>query len=175
MTINSGVAVSQDGQFSSMIANGYYKYSNSSDPRIGYVDGTNAATPKLTIEGGTFSGGLKTVKNDDGAELTINGGDFSNISQAVVQNHHITIINGGTFDATTKETSYVVDNAGDKSAYDNGKMTITGGTFKGIIHDRNTGNALIITGGSFTDPNAMTYVSEEDKNKVTIITGDTSN
>lgn len=175
MTINSGVAVSQDGQFSSMIANGYYKYSNSSDPRIGYVDGTNAATPKLTIEGGTFSGGLNTVKNDDGAELTINGGDFSNISQAVVQNHHITIINGGTFDATTKETSYVVDNAGDKSAYDNGKMTITGGTFKGIIHNRNTGNALIITGGSFTDQNAMDYVPKEDKNKVTIITGDTSN
>lgn len=173
MTINSGVAVSQDGYFSSMIANGYYKYSNNSDPRIGYVDGTNAATPKLTIEGGTFSGGLNTVKNDDGAELTINDGDFSNVSQAVVQNHHITIINGGTFNAT--DAKYVVDNAGDKSAYDNGKMTITGGIFKGIIHDRNTGNALTITGGSFTDSNAKNYAYGTDKEKVTIITGDTSN
>ena len=173
MTINSGVEVRQDGKFSSMIANGYYKYSNSSDPRIGYVDGTNAATPKLTIEGGTFSGGLNTVKNDDGAELTINDGNFSNVYQAVVLNHHITIINGGTFDAT--DAKYVVDNAGDKSAYDNGKMTMTGGIFKGIIHDRNTGNALTITGGSFTDSNAQNYASDADKDKVTIITGDTSN
>lgn len=173
MTINSGVEVSQDGHFSSMIANGYYKYSNSSDPRIGYVDGTNAATPTLTIAGGTFSGGLNTVKNDDGAELTINDGNFSNVSQAVVQNHHITIINGGTFDAT--KAKYVVDNAGDKSAYDNGKMTITGGIFKGTIHDRNTGNALIITGGSFTDQKAKDYANGTDKEKVTIITGDTSN
>lgn len=67
-----------------------------------------------------------------------------------------------------------MDNAGDKSAYDNGKMTITGGIFKGKIHDRNTGNALTITGGSFTDSNAKNYASDTDKENVTIIS-DTSN
>lgn len=176
MTINSGVEVSQGGHFSSMIANGYYNYSNSSDPRTGYASGTNAVTPTLTIEGGTFSGGLNTVKNDDGAELTINDGNFSNVSQAVVQNHHITTINNGTFDATQANAKYVVDNVGHGGAdKDKGEMTISKGTFKGTINNRGSNPKLTITGGSFTDSNAQNYASDADKDKVTIITGDTSN
>jgi len=75
MTINQSVSVSQSGKFSSMIASGYYDYSNT-NPRNGHVEGTNAAAPKLTINGGTFSGGLNTIKNDDGATLEIKNGTF---------------------------------------------------------------------------------------------------
>ena len=57
--------------------------------------------PILTIDGGTFRGGLNTIKNDDRAKLTINGGTFSNYYQAVVQNHNIAEITGGTFTAAS--------------------------------------------------------------------------
>ena len=75
MTINEGVTVTNVGNFSSMIRNG----------------GTSAST--LIINGGTFSGGLNAIKNDEAGVLTINGGDFSNTSQFVVMNWHKTTIN----------------------------------------------------------------------------------
>ena len=81
MTINEGVTVTNVGHFSSMIRNG----------------GTSAST--LIINGGTFSGGLNAIKNDEAGVLTINGGDFSNTSQFVVMNWHKTTINGGSFKA----------------------------------------------------------------------------
>lgn len=55
MTINNGVTVSQSGGFSSMIANGYYNYTDE-NPRNGHVEGRNHAKPELVITGGTFSG-----------------------------------------------------------------------------------------------------------------------
>ena len=62
MTINDGVTVKQTGNFSSMIASGFY-------------DGTKETTnPKLVINGGTFSGGMNTIKNDDRGILEIHGG-----------------------------------------------------------------------------------------------------
>ena len=89
MTINPNVEISQNGHYSSMIANGYYDYTNT-NPRNGYVSGTNHQNPSLIINGGTFAGGLNTIKNDDGARLVINDGTFTNMSQATVQNHHVT-------------------------------------------------------------------------------------
>lgn len=159
MTIAEGVAVKQDGHFSSMIANGYYNYSESSNPRSGYQEGTNAANPTLSITAGTFSGGLNTVKNDDGAELSIIGGTFSNVSQAVVQNHNKTTISGGTFDASSSK--YVVDNEGHNNGEQVlGDMTISGGTFTGILHNVGTGADLTITAGTFSDPSALQYLGE---------------
>lgn len=61
MTINSGVEVSQTGHFSSLIDNGWYNGS----------ENTAKINAKLTINGGTFSGGLNTIKNDDFGDLTI--------------------------------------------------------------------------------------------------------
>ena len=61
MTINSNVTVKNTGSFSSMIENGYFSY-GSNDASSGYVQGTNAANPELTINGGTFTGGLNTIK-----------------------------------------------------------------------------------------------------------------
>ncbi len=75
MTVKAGVKVttaSDDftkGRFSSLIANGYYNYSGGSNERSNYVEGTNHANPSLTIDGGVFSSGLNTIKNDDGAIL----------------------------------------------------------------------------------------------------------
>lgn len=89
MTIATGVTVqtaknnNQYGKYSSLVENGYYDY-KSTNPRSGYVSGTNQAEPTLTINGGTFLGGLNTIKNDDGAKVVIHNGNFNNYSQAAV-------------------------------------------------------------------------------------------
>lgn len=159
MTINSGVEVSQGGHFSSMIANGYYDYTNK-EPRSGYVNDTNHQNPSLTINGGTFSGGLNTIKNDDGAKLTIVDGTFANMSQATVQNHHVTEIKGGTFN-TTGSAQYAVDNKGHNGEEnDLGQMTISGGMFNGKIYVSGVGASLTITGGAFSDPGALAYLGD---------------
>ena len=125
MTINAGVTVSQNGNFSSMIENGFY-------------DGTGKTTnPKLTINGGTFSGGLNTVKNDDRGVLEIVDGTFDNVQQAAVLNWNETTIKGGTFTANDKADAVILNGHIDDVA-DQGKLTITGGTFTG------TGNTNII-------------------------------
>lgn len=76
MTINEGVTVKQDGHFSSLIENGYYD-GNQNTAKI------NA---EMIINGGTFEGGLNTIKNDDYGVLTINGGTFKNVTQAAFLN-----------------------------------------------------------------------------------------
>ena len=158
MTINQSVSVSQSGKFSSMIASGYYDYSNT-NPRNGHVEGTNAAAPKLTINGGTFSGGLNTIKNDDGATLEIKNGTFNNMSQATVQNHHVTTISGGTFNCSGAK--YAVDNEGHNDAeQDMGDMTISGGTFSGLMLNVGNGADMTITGGTFSDLSALSYLQD---------------
>lgn len=158
MTINPNVEISQNGHYSSMIANGYYDYTNT-NPRNGYVSGTNHQNPSLIINGGTFAGGLNTIKNDDGARLVINDGTFTNMSQATVQNHHVTEIKGGTFN-TTGSAQYVVDNEGHNgAANDLGQMTISGGTLNGKIYVVGAGASLAVTGGTFSDPSALLYLS----------------
>lgn len=104
MTINEAAKVqtaggnTEKGKYSSLVENGYYNYS-SKEPGSGYVEGTNQEKPTLTINGGTFLGGLNTIKNDDGGMITIEDGNFSNFYQALVQNHNIATIEGGTFTA----------------------------------------------------------------------------
>ena len=83
MTID-GAKVTQDGHYSSMIANGYQ---NAGDRNTNYGKVTTAdKVPTLVIESGEFAGGINTVKNDDYAVMTINGGTFKNVSQAAVLN-----------------------------------------------------------------------------------------
>ena len=111
MTINEGVTVTNVGNFSSMIRNG----------------GTSAST--LIINGGTFSGGLNAIKNDEAGVLTINGGDFSNTSQFVVMNWHKTTINGGSFKALSSAEAvlFTAKYAENKAV---GELTIKNGTFE---------------------------------------------
>ncbi len=146
MTINSDVEVTSSGHFSSLIANGYYTYT-ATDPRSGYVDGTNQAAPQLTINGGTFSGGINTVKNDDGASLVINDGHFSNVTQAAVQNNNTAEIHGGTFDAAGYDALQNRYYAGGKN---NGVLTITAGKFTGDVYS-GEGATTAISGGTFKD------------------------
>ena len=167
MTINQSVSVSQSGKFSSMIASGYYDYSNT-NPRNGHVEGTNAAAPKLTINGVTFSGGLKTIKNDDGATLEIKNGTFNNMSQATVQNHHVTTISGGTFNCSGAK--YAVDNEGHNDAkQDMGDMTISGGIFSGLMLNVGNGADMTIIGGTFSDPSLLGHLSAGANVKVKLL------
>ena len=158
MTINEGVNVrtangnNQLGRFSSLVANGYYNGTT-------YDNDKGEEKPTLTINNGTFSGGLNTIKNDDCAELTINNGTFKNFYQATVQNHNIAKINGGTYKAasdassTGKET-YGVYNCGCDANIDLGTLTVTGGIFEGAdyaIADVSSQTAVVnISGGSFS-------------------------
>lgn len=158
MTINEGVNVltakgnGELGRFSSLVANGYYNGTT-------YDNDKGEEKPTLTINNGTFSGGLNTIKNDDCAKLTINNGTFKNFYQATVQNHNIATINGGTYKAasyassTGKET-YGVYNCGCGANIDLGTLTVTGGIFEGAdcaIADVSSQPAVVnIFGGSFS-------------------------
>lgn len=81
------------------------------------------------------------------------------MSQATVQNHHVAEIKGGTFN-TTGSAQYVVDNEGHNgAANDLGQMTISGGTLNGKIYVVGAGASLAVTGGTFSDPSALLYLS----------------
>ena len=154
MTIEENVSVKSSGSFSSLIANGYYSFSDP-NPRSGHVSGTNQETPSLTINGGTFSGGINTIKNDDNATLTVNNGSFSNMTQAVIQNNHVATINGGTFDANTY---HAIENRHFDGDHNTGSVTVTNGVFTGGLYTTE-GAAWNITGGTYSsDPSE--YVAE---------------
>ena len=132
MEINSGVSVTQNGQFSSMIENGWYNGSQN----------TGKENSVLTINGGTFSGGLNTIKNDDYGELVINDGTFTSMSQAAFLNWNVATVNGGTFNAGEK-TVITTMGGGTHS----GDIEITGGPLNGsiVLTDSSEGARLTIT------------------------------
>ena len=171
MTINAGVTVLQNGNFSSMIENGFYNGNGKTN------------NPKLTINGGTFSGGLNTVKNDDRGVLEIVDGTFSNVQQAAVLNWNETTIKGGTFTANDKADAVILNGHIDNVA-DQGKLTITGGTFTGtgntnIIQQMDASGAdaigtVTISGGTFTTDNGEIFnlkAGTEDKAKIQLSGG----
>lgn len=142
MTVNEGVVVNNKGHYSSLFENGYYDYKNQ--------DGVEK--PGLKINGGTFDGGLNTIKNDDNATLVINNGTFKNYTQACVQNHHVAEINGGEYIGNKAAAVLMcgvcktVDETHDRHV-----MSITDGNFKGALTV--TVGKLTIEGGTFTvDP-----------------------
>ncbi|MDO5853858.1 MAG: hypothetical protein Q4Q62_07475, partial [Thermoplasmata archaeon] len=134
-TINEGVTVVQDGGFSSMIANGW---GNAADDMFSDEASSMFTDSTLIIYGGTFSGGLNTVKNDECGTLTIHGGEFYNISQAAILNWNVATINGGTF-KINEDSKYAVILNGYYYNSDVGKDTglgylyINGGTFTGNV------------------------------------------
>ena len=153
-TAGGGEALSTLGRYSSLVENGYQAYSGNNE-RSNYVSGKNSAEPSLTINGGTFSGGLNTIKNDDGAVLTIHKGTFDNYYQASVMNHNEATINGGTYTAASdaSRTTYGIYNCGCDASNDLGTLTVTGGMFTGAafaIADISVQNPEIkISGGTF--------------------------
>ncbi|MCD7769352.1 MAG: MBG domain-containing protein [Oscillospiraceae bacterium] len=148
MTVN-GATIENSGKYSSCFANGYQNTNDKTNAQAI----TGDVTPTLTINSGTVSGGINSVKNDDYAVLTINGGTFKSYDQCALQNHSTVTINGGDFTGG----KYVLYNCGCDGTADVGVMTINGGTFKA---DENTAFVLamvstadtasvIITGGTF--------------------------
>ena len=156
MEINSGVSVTQNGQFSSMIENGWYNGSQN----------TGKENSVLTINGGTFSGGLNTIKNDDYGELAINDGTFTSMSQAAFLNWNVATVNGGTFDAAGASNGVILNGYID-GTMDQGKLTINGGTFnageKTVITTMGGGTHsgdIEITGGTLNGSIVLTDSSE---------------
>ena len=176
MHIGKDVTVSQTGKFSSLIDNGYYSY-GSNNPRSGYVQGVNFEKPELTIDGATFSGGLNTIKNDDGGILTINDGKFSNYSQNVVQNHNVAVINNGTFASDGTQDANVY-NCG-CGEHDAGQLTINGGTFTGgkvaiqdVSNKTNAPGAFVkVKAGQFSKIDVLNYIVS-DSNVTVSLTND---
>ena len=176
MTINDGATVQTAGnnaalgKFSSLVSNGYF---NAND----YKTNKGLDQPILTIDGGTFRGGLNTIKNDDRARLTINGGTFSNYYQAVVQNHNIAEITGGTFTAASDANTetYGIYNCGCGAGIDLGTLTVSGGTFTGATYavaEVSSQNAIVnISGGQFAGTKAAIIKSSTSNATIAISGG----
>lgn len=176
MTIHDGATVQTAGnnttlgKFSSLVSNGYF---NAGD----YTNNRGLEHPILTIDGGTFRGGLNTIKNDDHAKLTINGGTFSNYYQAVVQNHNIAEITGGTFTAASDANAktYGIYNCGCGAEIDLGTLTVSGGTFTGATYavaDVSSENAdVTISGGQFAGTKAAIVKSSTSKATIAVSGG----
>ena len=157
MTIKDGVTVTNIGHFSSMICN--------------RGDSTSQSASKLKINGGKFSGGLNTVKNDELGELTVTGGSFSNTSQFVIMNWHKANLSGGSFEANDSAEAVLFTS----KYFENravGELTVTGGTYickdnQKVLCDRYDNKeeykgTATITGGTFsTSPKA--YIAGENK------------
>ncbi len=150
MTIKDNTNVTSTGSFSSLIRNGEL-----TNPTL---------SSTLTIESGTFSGGINTIKNGDFGYLYINGGAFSNTTQATVLNWHHAEISGGTFSPTDKASNALL--VGKWIEYESntvkykteGNTIISGGTFNGNISQYENSNSksnyehgtYTILGGTFS-------------------------
>ena len=161
MTINAGATVTTRltddngnavGGQSSLIANGWQNANDlTNNPRN---DNQNAL---LTVNGGTFIGGINTVKNDDYSELVFNNGTCTNYTQAAFQNHNIATINGGSFVA---ESHWSIYNCPCNANSDKGELTITGGSFTGnIAHVKADYGFIKISGGTYS-VNPTAYVAD---------------
>ena len=162
MEIYDGVTVSQDGNYSSMIENGWYNGNQN----------TSGKESVMEIHGGTFTGGLNTVKNDDYGNLTIHGGTFNNVAQSAVLNWNVAKIKGGEFITGGESGDPVILNGRLDNNMDKGTLFIEGGTFSSV----NSGVKVIgkmsgstepetaqITGGVFKNP-----IAEEGYDEVKI-------
>ena len=140
LQIENGVKVTLDGKFSSLLENGWYDGKQN----------TEEASAVLTIEEGTFEGGLNTIKNDDWGVLTINGGTFNNVAQHAVMNWNEATITGGTFDCVEGDTAVINGRIND--TMDKGILTIIGGIFnKKVSYNKGyeTDAKITISGGTF--------------------------
>lgn len=126
----------------SLIANGWYNGSQN----------TNATYSTLTINGGTFTGGINNVKNDEWGKLTINDGTF------ISKKYNELTFPGISTDTTLKSISVLTG----------GKSTkIVGGSFEGNVYLQIAGQdqdkTFEISGGTFdTDGTYGTAITLDD-------------
>ena len=154
MAIGGDVKVSSEGHFSSLVHNGWYDGSKNTAK-------TNAV---MTIDSGSFAGGINTIKNDDYGEITINGGNFKNATQHPLFNVNVATVNGGTFESSTNSAVYT--KAYDDSA-DKGTTIINGGTFKSatgkndfLVNDDTHKSTVAVSGGTFSAEVPAKYCAE---------------
>ena len=129
MTINDGATVENGGCYSANIR----------------------TDSELTVNGGTFKGGINTIKVDENGELTINDGNFSNDKATCIFNWNKTTINGGTFTRPNIANTSVCNGFWDPTSAV-GELTITGGIFNGVVgnYADYPGGIIAISGGTFT-------------------------
>lgn len=137
-----------DGQFSSLVENGWYDGSKN----------TKKELATLIIKSGTYVNGKNTIKNDDFGKLVIQGGTFKNNGTgAVVLNWNECIISSGEFTASGNTTCVVATGFLNEES-DKGTTTINGGKFVannatklvfGKSKDSKEGGTLVINAGTF--------------------------
>ena len=154
MTINEGVNIVSSSTSSSLINTGYRDYLAIEDERAGYIEGKGQEFPQLIINGGTFEGGVITIKNDLNGTLEINGGNFTNSKEGNIQNAYITTIKGGNFKYKSGKNHIASVYVGGADApYSKGETTINDGTFEGgtiLAEGAEAGKAsMTVNGGSF--------------------------
>lgn len=157
MTVGKNTVVTtgssdQVEKYSSLIANGWQNDNDlKSHPKV-----SGQSTANMTVEGGAFSRGLNTIKNDDYGALTISGGSFTNYTQAALQNHSVATVSNGKFDA---DSDYAIYNCPCDENADKGELSISGGDFKGTIYSTKADGYgfLKVTGGTFSDPGVYQY------------------
>ena len=170
MEIHDGVTIAAETGGSSLIANGWYG-DNGTDRNTHY--GANPAI--LTIYGGSFSGGMNTVKNDDYGVLIIHDGTFENSNGPTILNWNEATLYGGDFSVPSGVVlayGYLNDTA------DKGQFTINGGTFTsgnggedhlfGVGESTIPGGFINIWGGEFF---GKLYTQSDYSAKVTISEG----
>lgn len=157
------------GKYSSLVENGWYDGSKNTEkePSI------------MTVNGGTFLGGLNSIKNDDYGVLTIKDATVKNVAQAALLNWNVATIEGGSF--STDGGSAVILNGYINDTMDKGELTITGGTFTTNDGDfpliarmdgsKPTGGVITVTvtstnadlvAAAINVPGVTTYVKEGD-------------
>lgn len=150
LSIEETTKVQSDTSDYSLIANGWY-----GNPSIDLGTSYSNTPAVLTIHNGTFSGGMNTIKNDDGGELTIRDGIFSNTAGPAILNWNLATIYNGIFEAPN---DHVLANGYLPGGIDQGQLTIYGGIFT----SGNQGNAPLLgkpldgqNGGSIIINNAI--------------------
>ncbi len=183
--VNNGTAILESGKYIKTLSS-YYVIDNYGNLRIGtsslsnvrvlttvsgsslIKNGWNSPSDRASgnetiatcvVEGGTFSGGLNNIKNDNYSSLTINYGLFMvggpDAGYSNIMNYGNATINGGVFYNTGSVTSdYKTANVlnlynGDLSTP--ASMAINGGNFESstTYSIYNSVSNLVITNGSF--------------------------
>ena len=118
------------------------------------LPGEGEAEAIMTIYGGSFTGGLNNIKNDEYGNLTIYDCTCTGAAQWAVQNWAKAAIHGGSFKTTAKFSAHAVKcEAGSTT-------TITGGSFSAPSNARSvfaaTGSTVKISGGKYFPTKAGT-------------------
>lgn len=165
MIINKAKIIA-DADTNSVVVNGYYSYGNTSNHRVGYVEGVAHANPKMTLGSDVVIDGTKaingTIKNDDGGVMTIDGGNYIASGAGAFQNANKATINGGIFTQTNANKPLLYNDhlAGGNNA---GILEINDGLFRyaeGTFVEAMDGGKITIKGGAFSFAPEEEYIAD---------------